>query len=319
MPVHDASFTWPSRITSARAFLTLAISCLFVLLAPPAHAGITIQMQINRNCQEGSPYYLTFTSITTNTPVPPDTAYYIWSPASSQDNGNFADLLPDGSNPSGDGYYGDDFQAFLSDMTNLWTLMVTNDTSTNFYSFRFSSFPSNIMPFVKVTFPTNGSTNVPNQPTFAWTGATNFTSLFVQTTDTGDVFVENNNLVTTATNWPSPKPLYYGGTFDFFFVYGVDTSTNIVASTPTNGLGQSLSGWVSTSSISDYADTSFTSASPSGNGSISLGVALNNTNLTWVTAATPTGSAKAPFPRMVSPPPRAAACRTINPPCSKPP
>lgn len=181
-PSNAVVFSRLSRTASATAFLVLAISCLFVLLAPLAHAGITIQMQINRNCQEGSPYYLTFTSITTNSPVPPDTAYYIWSPNSSQDSGNFADLLPDGSNPGGDGYYGDNYQAFLSDMTNLWTLMVTNDTSTNFYSFRFSNFASNIMPFVKVTFPTNGSTNVTNQPTFAWTGATNFTSLSVQAT-----------------------------------------------------------------------------------------------------------------------------------------
>lgn len=78
-------------------------------------------------------------------------------------------------------------------------------------------------------------------------------------------------------------PLYYGGTFNFFFNYGLDTSTNIVASTPTNGLGQSLSGWVSTSSISDYADTFFTSANPYGN-TIPLGAALNNTNLTWTTS-----------------------------------
>ena len=282
---NSSNLTPFSRLISAGAFRALALFGLLVLLAPASRAGITIQMQINRNCQEGGPaYYLIFPSLVTNTPVPPDTAYFIWSSTSSQDSGNFADLLPDGSNPGGDGFYGDNFPAFLADMTNLWTLMVTNDTSTNFYSFRFSSFASNLMPFVQVTFPANGSTNVTNQPTFTWNGTTNLTSLGVQTTDPGDVFVENASLAPTATNWPSPKPLYYGGTFNFFFNYGEDTSATIVASTPTNGLGQSLPGWGSTSSVSDYADTTFTTFNPFGTNPIPLGAALNYTNLTWVTS-----------------------------------
>ncbi len=292
-PVKSANLPLLSRFP---AVLVLAVSCLLVLLTPLARAGVTLQMQINRNCQEGSsPYYLIFPSFVTNSPVPPDTAYFAWSSSSSQDSGNYADLLPDGSNPGGDGYYGDDFPAFLSDMTNLWTLMVTNDTSTNFYSFRFSSFASNLMPFINVTFPVNGSTNVTNQLTFTWNGTTNLGSPFVQTTDPGDMFVESTSLDPTATNWPSPRALYYGGTFNFLVLYGEDSSASIVASIPTNGLGQSLPGWGSSSSVSVYADTSFTALNPFGTNPIPLGAALNNTNLTWVTSGDANWFGEAPI------------------------
>ncbi len=269
----------------ARLLFIIAILSFAGLAAPFARAGVTIQLQINRNCQEGGPaYYLVFPILATNTPVPSNTAYFAWSPSSSQDSGMYADLLPDGSNPDGGGYYGDDYPAFIADITGLWTLKVTNDTSTNFYSFRFSSIASNAMPFVQVTFPTNGATNVPNQPTFTWSGATNFQSLFVQATDQSNSVTESANLSPAATNWPSPSPLYYGGNFNFLVVYGSDSSSNIVSTTPTNGLGQSLSGWSSTSSLSVYADANFTMANPFGNGPIPLGIALNNTNLTWSTS-----------------------------------
>ena len=273
------------RLASLRAFLLLAGLGMLISLTPASRAGVTIHLDINRDNTGGTPYYLYFPSLMTNslTPVPADTGYFAWSSSSTSNSGAYAQLLPDGSTPSGGTGFGDDYPAFVHDLTNLWTLMVTNLTSTNIYYFKFSSFASNSLPLVTVLFPTNNATNVTNMPTFRWSGPTNYDSIYAQVADINGPFFESASLATTQTNWTPPNPIPYAETFSFFPDYSHDASASIVSTAPTNNLGQPLTGWTSTCELTVYASVNFTVTDPFAGGPVPLGYALNNTNLIWVT------------------------------------
>jgi Kelch motif/Galactose oxidase, central domain len=264
--------------------LFTAIMGAVSLMAPTARGGVSIQLQYTRNCTDNQPYYLLFPVLSADSNgVPTNTAYFVWSASSSSNNGAYGDLLPNGTNPYGGAYYADDFTALLADATNLWTLVVTNLTSTNLYQFRFSSFASNTMPLVSMVYPMDGATNVPTLPTFAWTALTNYESLYVQASQNGGNFYEDAFLDSTATNWPSPDALAYGDSYNFFPSYSHDASLQIVSTVPTNWLGQSFSGWSSTVSLNDFTSANFTVTNPF-SGPLGLAFALNDTNLTWQTS-----------------------------------
>ncbi len=273
------------RLASWRALLLLVVLSAFSSLTPAARAGVTIHLDISRDNTGGTPYYLYFPSLVTNslTAVPADTGYFAWSSSSTSNSGAYAQLLPDGSNPYGGASFGDDYPAFIHDLTNLWTLVITNLTTTNIYHFKFSSFASNSLPLVTVLFPTNNATNVTNMPTFQWSGPTNYDNIYAQVADNNGPFFEYSNLTTIQTNWTPSNPLPYGETYNFFPYYAHDASASVVSTTPTNNLGQALVGWTSTCAFSAYGAVNFTVTDPFAGGPIPLSYALNNTNLTWVT------------------------------------
>src|ERR1700686_944180 len=260
------------RIASVRAILILAVLSALSFLTPASRAGVTIHLDMNRNGSGGSPYYLVFPSLVTNTltAVPPDTGYFVWSASSAIDSGAYAQLLPDGSNPYGGSSYGDDYAALLQEMTNLWTLMVTNTTSTNIYHFRLSSFSSNSLPLATLIFPLQNSVNVTNQPTFMWHGPTNYDSLSVQFGEDNGPNYQSAILSPSQTNWTVPAPLIYADQDNFIFSYSKDGSSIIVSSTPTNGAGQTFPGWTSTCGLTVFDGANFTVTDPFAGGPVPL-------------------------------------------------
>lgn len=251
------------RLASWRAILLLAALSALSLPTSTARAGVTINLEIDRGNSASPPFYLCFPSLTTNslTAVPPDTGYFVWSSNSTIDSGLNAQLFPDGSNPYGGNGYGDDYAALQQDLTNLWTLMVTNLTATNIYHFKFSSFTSNSLPLVTVLFPADGATNVTNQPTYSWRGPASYDSLYVQVANDDDSFARGAYLSASQTNWVTDN-LIYAEHFGFFAQYSRDASANVVSSTPTNNAGVAFPGWKSTCGFATFGSAGFDVTDP---------------------------------------------------------
>jgi N-acetylneuraminic acid mutarotase len=262
--------------------LGAALFRLFAVLlsGAAAHAGVNIHLELDYNSGGGSSYYLCFPMLSTNssTSVPASTGYFVWSPSSTISSGAYGQLLPDGTAPFSGAGYGD-YVSLISDITNLWTLVITNTTSSNIYHFAFSGFSSNSFPKVSMIFPTEGAVGVTNTPTYLWSGPTNDYSLYVQESDSFG-FYQDAYLPATQTNWTSPTPLSLGSNYNFSVSYSRDGSSNVVASTPTNDLAQTVPGWSSTVAMNTYSSADFTVTNPP---LPTIGEALNATNLVWAT------------------------------------
>jgi hypothetical protein len=232
-----------------------ATLCLGWLIALPAKAGLTLYFELDHNGGgTNNPYYACFMELNTNSASvnPPNTGYFAWSYSSSIN----ARVNPDGTSSfNGNGF--PDYNTLIAEFTNAWTLEVTNTTATNYYTFYGTYFDSNTLPFVAVTFPAAGATDITNQPTFTWTGGTNLGGPYVQVTD-GNGFYEQAYLPAGQTNWLCPVGLNYGGYYDFNFDYGSNADATITASTPSNALAQPFPGWVSTCTMYTYNDAWFT-------------------------------------------------------------
>jgi len=126
------------------------------LLAPPAHAGLTLYFELDHNGD--GPYYACFVELNTNgaTVNPPNTGYFAWSHSSSSSSGINAQVYPDGTSAyNGTGF--PDYNALIAEFTNTWTLEVTNLTSTNRYTFHGTYFASNTLPQVAVAMAGPGA------------------------------------------------------------------------------------------------------------------------------------------------------------------
>ena len=226
------------------------------LPAVPAHAGLTLDFELDHNGD--GPYYLCFVELNTNavTVNPPNTGYFAWSHSSSSSAGINAQVHPDGTSTFNGGGF-PDYNALIAEFTNTWTLEVTNLTSTNLYTFYGTYFASNTLPLLTITHPTNGSTNIPPQPTFAWVGITNLGGPAVQLT--GPIgFLQTSNLPDTQTNWLCPVRLSEADTYSLLVDYSTNADTTILATPPLDSRSQPISGWVSTSTLFDYESVSFT-------------------------------------------------------------
>jgi hypothetical protein len=232
------------------AALSISWSCTV-----PARAGLTFQLELDHNSDA---YYLSFPMLSTNSNSanPPETGYFVWSHSSTINSGTTAELDPDGTASFNGGFF-PDYASLIMELTNSWTLMVTNLTSTNTYTFYVSYFASNALPVVAVTFPTDGSTTVPSQPTFTWQGPANYDSLFVQVAD-GSGFFQSESPPVAQTSWPSPAVLYPGTNYTFLVSYTRDATASIVASTPLDISSQPFPGWASTCTLNTASSSGFT-------------------------------------------------------------
>jgi hypothetical protein len=246
--------------------LAVAIGAAGLCGQPATHAGLTLQLQLYHSA---AAYYLLFPSLNTNSASanPPNTGYFVWSHGSSANSGSHGQIYADGTSANGSGVYAD-FASFIQEITNRWTLLVTNSVATNTYAFSVTDFGSNAFPAVTVTFPADGAVGVTNQPTFTWQGPTNYQELFVQLNNSDDSFVQNAYLPLTQTNWTSPVPLGYGSNYFFTAIYNSNATASIVASIPIDSSSQPFPGWTSTSWLQAYAGPSFTvTIPPSSSGS----------------------------------------------------
>src|ERR1022692_956135 len=107
-----------------------AALCLGWLFACPARDGLTLHFELDHSGD--GPYYLCFMELNTNSNSgnPPNTSYFAWSHSSSISSGINARVNPDGASTFNGGVFSD-YDSLIAEFTNIWTLEVTNVTSTN--------------------------------------------------------------------------------------------------------------------------------------------------------------------------------------------
>ncbi len=236
--------------------LLILAACL--LFAPAVRAGLSVNMHLYHD-NNG---YFAFPLLSTNTVTSnnPSNTYFV-----SSLPGNIHGELDAGSTfpQAGSGYFGT-LGSLFQELTNgNWSLLITNNTSTNQYSFTVSvtGVTSNMFAPVIVTFPTNGAVFITNTPTFTWQGPTNW----LGTLNVNENFIDtsgNNygeasaSLPPGQTNWPCPVVIP-NGTNNFSADYQSNVTALIVANIPTNNFVQPLSGWVSTATLETYYNSQF--------------------------------------------------------------
>ncbi|HEY3761735.1 MAG TPA: LamG-like jellyroll fold domain-containing protein [Verrucomicrobiae bacterium] len=247
-----------------------AFAAAWLGTVPAARAGLTFELHLVR-FEQGQQYKF-FTPLYTNSTGPAAAfgTYFISSPfysASHTTDGSWRELqvTADGVNTlAGTENLYPDFASLMNQITNgVWTMVFTNDTTTNTYTFSVSAanVSSNMLPATIITYPANNALNVANQPTFAWLGP---------------------------TNWPVVNSTYvYNWDFSFFQYAGLPASQESVStfvipngidcilqiqnvtndttpifniSTPTDGAA--LSGWVPTDVLESDDNVSFATTNP---------------------------------------------------------
>ncbi len=243
-----------SLIASVSRNLRFALLCLTAgLFTPPViHAGITFNLTV-------TPSYYEAWGTTTNSTGPdaPFGGYLFVSPGYPTNYQSSAGFTYDTNgwnllfNGSSGATFLNDFNSLMSSITNgPWTLFYTNAVTTDVTIYYFTvsapTVTSNIFPAVTILFPTNNDFDVTTQnPTFIWSGPTNYTSMNVNVNNSGN-FNQGANLPATQTSWQSPVPIPYG-TNNFSLNYSlIYTNSLFVASTPNDSSSHAISEWDST-------------------------------------------------------------------------
>ena len=252
------------------ASLVLAAAWLH---GPVARAGFTLEMDVVR----ANPYGYSFgPNFMTNaaTSDAPYGDYYITS-YGYPTNGAAATYRYDTNGLAwlGSSYWGyNDYDTLIHDLTfGPWSILFTNASLTNVYYFNVTAnLVSNEVPFLEMIHPTNGEVEVPLQPTFIWSGPTNYTDLVIYSGD------ESAGLPVTQTDWSDWT--FSPGTNSFTVHYDLYDTNSLVSSVPLEAGGNSLAGWSSTAHLQDYAVVQFVA------GSVDFNDTLGTTNLTWATS-----------------------------------
>lgn len=231
---------------------------LVLILAIPARAGVSVDL---RMFFYGSGYFafprLSFNDTTAN---PPNTGYFAWGPTSTQTSGIHYELYPGGSISGGSSVY-NPFNNFMAAINGNWTLMVTNTTTTNYFTYTVdaSALTSADLPTVTVTYPTAGATITDPSPTFTWQGPADWPgglNVFVRNQNYS--YYQSANLSAAATSWSPPNPLP-GGTLVFSARYTTNLATGVNISTPLHDdTSDPFPGWVPSASIETYGEVEFT-------------------------------------------------------------
>lgn len=256
--------------------------------------GVTFELHPQRENHSYGPSYSFYpdfftNSLPTNAPLG---MYFITSPQQpTNGSSRQMELTTNGFNfvTGGSGSY-PNFDALMYGITNgLWTLRVTNTTSTNVYRFSVSGsgMTSNMFPTVLVTFPVEGQGNVTNHPNFTWQGPASWPGTvimydykFNQMTFNFDFFSYNFPQPSTATtNWlltDTAPP----GQNTFYIQYTNDATAVLPATVPvnTNTLA-AFPGWVYRCQLDNYMSVNFNVANPATGGNGTTG----HTNVAYYT------------------------------------
>jgi concanavalin A-like lectin/glucanase superfamily protein len=249
--------------------LLILAACL--LVAPPARAGLTVDIHLYHDTY--GYYFYPWLNANTNLPDFPTGYYMIASP---QIPANGSQLQYQATNNTlnfitGGGNYYSDFNSFLYGITNgQWSIWVTNSASTNQYNFTVTvtGLASNSFgaPAV-VTFPPDNQQYVSDLPLFTWSGPANWTGTlqvwdYWIDTNGNYNYVDSKSLTPSVTNW-TPSVVLPNGTNSFTADYDSNLTASVVASTPTNTAGgQVISGWISTGEMETSQGIQFTVGQP---------------------------------------------------------
>ena len=260
---------WLSIPTSRACVSLIRLSgwcCVLAVLwcaTPAARAGVSVDMHLYNSV--GSYFAFPWLSFNDTTPNPPETGYFVWGPTSSQFSGIHYELLPNGTGGGSSGF--SQWEDFIQAIHGNWTLMVTNETSTNVYTFAvdISDIESNDLPNVTVTHPALNATLTEPNPTFTWLGLADWLgSLNVNVRNSDNSFFQPASLPVAATSWNSPAPLPAGPLF-FYVSYFSNITARVSVATPLHNVTSNpFPGWVAAANMETYSDRPFDFAPISG-------------------------------------------------------
>lgn len=249
-----------------RIVFLYAVASLFSVSV--LHAGITFNLTV-------TPGYYEAWGTTTNSTGPnaPFGGYLFVSPGYPTNYQSSAGFTYDTNgwnllfNGSSGATFLPDFNSLMSSITNgPWTLFYTNAVTTNVTVYHFTvsapTVTSNIFPAVSIIFPTNNDFDLTTQnPTFVWSGPTNYNSMNVAVNNSAN-FNQGANLPATQTSWQSPVPIPYG-TNNFSINYSIIyTNSLFIASIPRDGSSNAISEWDSTVQLYPGANSQFAIPAP---------------------------------------------------------
>ena len=249
------------RTQSSSLFITalcLGVTACLLLAVAPARAGLALELNLIR--YDASGYYFSPYLNTNNTAPSVPFGDYTIASLNAPTNGSWARYHFDAAGfnqVDGSSWGYGDFATMVHELTNgNWTIWATNSATTNRYQFAVSAtLTSNALSELAITYPTNGATQVPNQPMFTWQGPADFSGLIVYEYNYGIA------LAVTDTNWPSANVLPLG-TNEFTVHYDNYPTTGVVAATPVDQAAQPISSWVSTLHLQDYRTSQFVVGPP---------------------------------------------------------
>jgi len=243
----------------------LALALVFTA-APAARAGLTLTIDFYRT--SAGLTYVFYTPMATNAVAPAAAlgTYVIRSP-SWPTNGSQRgyDLTAGGLSDryEFDSEFGyPDFNSAMQQITNgNWTILFTNATTTNTYTFKVSAptATSNMLPLTVITYPATGSINIPNQPTFTWQGPTNWpVSAGPYVVNDDGYFYQPGSVPADQYYWTIPTPIPDGMDCSFNLNYVTNyTSSLFTSTTPTNTSPPhgAISGWAMATTLEtgDYS------------------------------------------------------------------
>ncbi len=238
----------------------LVLLTAVVALVLPVRAGLTVDVHFYHD--NFGYYFYPFLSANDSLPDFPTGIYQIASPQIPSGGSRLVYQATNNTisecydNDCGGGSYYGTFDTMLYGVTNgLWSITITNNTSTNvfFFSVAVTGLTSNLVGAAPQTvYPASGQTLVPNQPLMQWTGPNWAGTLYVEDdsvdSNGNSSYVTGQNLAPDATSW-TPGTLLPNGTNQFSVTYQSNITALVTASQPTNSSGQPISGWVSTATI----------------------------------------------------------------------
>ena len=202
-----------------RRVVGIGLLCLLALAfhPPNTHAGLTFNVDVYRN-NHGT-YFNFYTPISANTtsPDPAVGVYFISSPQWPASGSTRAyEMTPNGFNPNAisgqETGYGD-YASMMQQITNgTWTILFTNATTTNLFTFTVSApdMDSSLLPATVITYPSGDAINIPNQPTFTWQAPANWVvptaNTFLYNYDFS-FFQAPDPIPPGQTQWTAPTPL----------------------------------------------------------------------------------------------------------------
>lgn len=253
LPNTETLFRRSSAILRRTGLLAL-LSMLNLIPAARVNAGFTLEMDVIRYHQYG--YYFSPNLMTNNSAPAVPFGNYCVSSYGYPTNGSYTlyQFDTNGFNQINGGTYGyGDYDRMVHELTNgVWYVYATNSVTTNVYEFHVTvNTTSNDFPYVDITYPPDGATDVAAEPTFTWQGGpTNYNDLIVYQGP------NSAYLPITQTNWVGPPMLEGINTFTPH--YDSNSTTAVISSVPTNSALQPISSWVSTAHLQDYSQSQFT-------------------------------------------------------------
>jgi hypothetical protein len=147
-----------------------------------------------------------------------------------------------------------------------WTLYVNKgDPSEQQFTFSVavSGLTTNILGRTTILSPAYGSVGVATNPPLQWSGPSQLPDLFVSVGPPGGSFWAYTNLISTATNWPSP-PSLPSGTNDFYVQYFLTDAPYASFTTPLDAAMQPVASWTATASLRSSTTSRFVVGAPGG-------------------------------------------------------